>query len=217
MLYFAGLALLKTVFFLLMRLEVKGRENIPRQGAVIAVANHLSVVDPPLLVLVLGRKTAFMAKEELFSSRISAFLMRWLGAFPVSRGRINRDALKKAAEVLAGGQVMAIFPEGMRSQHARLKTAYAGTALVAIRSQAPLVPVGITGTEVIKGLSWIWHRPRVTVNIGKPFYLPAVDGKMGKEKTGELTNLIMRRIAGLLPRKYQGIYSPEGRYDSSGD
>jgi 1-acyl-sn-glycerol-3-phosphate acyltransferase len=198
-------------------LKVNGRENIPRRGAVIVVANHLSLVDPPLLFFCLGRRVAFMAKEELFYSRLSTCLMRHFNAFPVNRRRLNRQALKKADEVLAGGQALVIFPEGMRSRQAALKAAYTGAALVAIRSQALLLPVGITGTEVIKGLGWVWHRPRVVINAGLPFYLPEVDGKMEKEKLNEFTSQIMRHIAELLPREYQGIYSRAGKRDGTGD
>jgi 1-acyl-sn-glycerol-3-phosphate acyltransferase len=207
LLYFAGMILLRGVFFLLTRCQVHGRENVPRRGAIIVVSNHLSVIDPPLLVVVLGRKTAFMAKEELFVSRLSAFLVRRVGGFPVSKKRLNRDAMKKADEVLEKGRALAIFPEGMRSRQASLKSAYAGSALIALRNRVPLLPVGITGTEVIKGLGWLWRRPKVTVDIGIPFYLPQIDAKISKEKTLELTERVMRSIAELLPLKYQGIYA----------
>ena len=216
-LYSLEVGLGKTLFFLFTRLKVNGRENVPRRGAVIVVANHLSLADPPLLFFCLGRRVAFMAKEELFYSRLSAFLMRHYNAFPVNRRRLNRQALKKADEVLAGGQALVMFPEGMRSSQAALKAAYTGSALVAVRSQALLLPVGITGTEVIKGPGWIWHRPRVVINVGLPFYLPEIDGKMGKERLNEFTDLIMRHIAELLPHKYRGIYSQTKGRDGTGD
>jgi 1-acyl-sn-glycerol-3-phosphate acyltransferase len=216
-LYNLEVGLGKTLSFLFTRLKVNGRENVPHRGAVIVVSNHLSLADPPLLFFCLGRRVAFMAKEELFHSRLSAILVRHFGAFPVSRRRLNREALKKADEVLAGGQALVIFPEGMRSKKAALKSAYTGAALVAIRSQALLLPVGITGTEVLRGLGWLWRHPRVTVNIGHSFYLPEIDGKMEREKLNEFTDLIMRHIAELLPREYQGVYSRAGRHDGTGD
>jgi 1-acyl-sn-glycerol-3-phosphate acyltransferase len=75
-----------------------------------------------------------------------------------------------------------------------------------MRSGVPLIPVGIAGTEKIKGISWILRRPHITVNIGRPFYLPPLSGKLPKVELAEQTNFIMERIAELLPPKYRGVY-----------
>lgn len=214
-LYYVVLMVVRLVFFLLTRWEARGRENVPREGAVVVVSNHLSIVDPVLLVFCLGRKTAFIAKEELFYNRLSDFLLRWLGAFPVRKGRLNRDALRRANEILSSGQPLGIFPEGMRSKRAQLKSAYAGSALIAVRSQVSVLPVGISGSEVVRGLGWVWRRPRILVNIGRPFYLPQINGKMEREELNELTHTIMGHIAELLPPQYRGVYSRKGEPDGA--
>ena len=207
MLYCIGRIVLAILFPLLTCLRVRGRDNIPGQGALIVVANHLSSIDPPLVASVLGRRAAFMAKEELFRPRIAGCIMGGLGAFPTGKGQPDRVALRKAMQWLADGRALLIFPEGMRSKSRQLRPAFPGAALVAQRSGAPLVPIGISGTEMIYGLSWIWHRPRVTVNIGKPFTLPPISGKLTKAGLSRLTDVIMRHIAELVPPEYRGHYA----------
>lgn len=144
-----------------------------------------------------------MAKEELFRPRIAGCIMGGLGAFPTSKGQPDRVALRRAMQWLADGRALVIFPEGMRSKSRQLKPAFPGAALVAQRSGAPVVPIGISGTEKIYGLSWIWRRPRVTVNIGEPFTLPPISGKLTKAGLSRLTDVIMGHIAELVPPEYR--------------
>ncbi len=195
------------MLLLLVRCQIRGRDNVPSQGALIVVANHLNFVDPPLVGSILSRRAVFMAKEELFRSRIVGYIMGALGAFPVSKGHLDRRALRRAVQVLADGQALVIFPEGMRSRGRRLKPAFPGAALIALRSGAPIIPIGITGTEKMKGLSWLWQRPEITVNIGKAFTLPPINGKLTKAELAKLTDVIMVRIAELIPPKYRGHYA----------
>ena len=185
--------------------RVWGRENIPSQGPLLIVANHLNLSDPPLLGVSLSRKVIFMAKEQLFRSRFSSYFIRSFGAFPVHRGQLDREALRQAKQVLAEGQALVMFPEGARSYNNQLRPAFSGSALIAWRNSVPILPVGITGTEKIKGMTWILRRPQITVNIGRPFYLPSVSSKLTKVELAQLTNSIMAQIAELLPLGYRGI------------
>lgn len=197
----------KLLFLFLCQLTVKGKENIPDNGAVLVVANHLSVADPVLLGFVLGRKVEFLAKEELFRSRLSSYFVRGFGAFPVYKGRQNIDAMRWSRKVLEKGGALAMFPEGKRSKNASLETAYAGSALIALKNNVPILPVGISGTEKIKGWSWWFkHHPEVTASIGKPFYLPPDNCKPTRSQLNGCTELIMRSIAGQLPESYRGEY-----------
>jgi len=205
--YYIGRGLLIRLFKLLTRWQVKGRENVPKEGPVLVVANHLNLTDPPLLGVSLGRTVIFMAKEELFRSSLGAYFVSGLGSFPVHRGKLDRRALRSSQKVLADGLALAMFPEASRSRSARLKTAMPGSALIACRSGVPILPVGIIGTEQIKGMCWLFRRPRLTINIGKPFNLPPVEGKLTREKLVEYTDLIMQRIAELLPPQYRGVYA----------
>lgn len=148
-----------------------------------------------------------MAKEELFRSKLAGYFMSRLGAFPVSKGRLDRKALRRAMQVLADGMVLVIFPEGMRGQGRRLKAAFPGVALIASRGGVPIIPIGITGTEKLKGLAWLWRRPEITVNIGQPFSLPPAASKLTKAELLRRTDVIMGRIARLLPVEYRGHYA----------
>jgi len=148
-----------------------------------------------------------MAKEQLFRSRFSSYFIRSFGAFPVHRGQLDRKALRQAKQVLAEGQALVMFPEGARSYNNQLRPAFSGSALIAWRNSVPILPVGITGTEKIKGVAWLLRRPRITVNIGHPFYLPPAGSKLTKDELAERTNYIMARIAELLPQEYRGNYA----------
>lgn len=188
------------------RWQVIGKENVPKAGPLVVVANHFNLVDVPLLATSLGRKAAFLAKEELFRSKLLSFIMYSSGSFPVHRGRLDRKAIRKAQQVLAKGGVLAIFPEGRRSENAQLQPALSGAVLIALRSGVPILPVAISGTEKLTGVTSALRRPRVTINFGHPFYLPPINSKLTKEKRAELTNLVMQHIAELLPPEYRGNY-----------
>ena len=205
--YYVAKALVKGLLFLFTNYQVRGKENIPREGAIIVVANHLNLADPPILALSLGRKAVFMAKKELFRSKLSGYFVRSFGAFPVHRGQLDRQAIRQAHQVLDKGLALVVFPEGKRSRNAKLQPAFSGLALVALRNGAPIVPVGIAGTEKIKGVAWLVRRPKVTVNIGRPFSLPSVASKLTKVELAGVTDSIMTRIAELLPPEYRGHYT----------
>ena len=212
--YYVCKALLKLGVPLITRWQVNGRENIPGQGPLLVVSNHLHLADPPLVGLSLGRKARFMAKEELFHPRLVGYLIRGLGAFPVQRAQLDRKALRQAEKTLADGFVLVMFPESTRSQNAQLQSAFSGSALVAIRSSVPVLPVAISGTERMKETTWWLRRPRVTVNIGQPFRLASVNGKYTRAELAEHTDVIMEHIAELLPVEYRGNYNKTG--DTSG-
>ena len=209
--YYVGRAIVRMALVLLTRWRVKGRENVPSQGPLLVVANHLHLADPPLVAVSLGRKVIFMAKKELFYSKVIGYFIRGFGAFPVHRGQLDRKALREADQVFAGGLALVMFPEGMRSRSGRLRHAFPGSALIAAHSGVPVLPVGITGTEKIRGRAWILRRPQITVNIGHPFYLPPTSSKLTKVELAKLTNSIMGRIAELLPPEYCGDYAGEGK------
>jgi len=196
------------------RFEVKDKENLPREGAIIAVFNHLNLIDPPLhIISILPRDSIIMAKEELFfywPIPIFRFLMDVAEAYPVRRRGTpeeRRKAIKYAEDVLAKGLLFGIYPEGTRSKMGCLKEAYTGCALIAVKTSVPLIPVSIQGTEKLKGIGWL-TRPRVTITFGKPFTLPPIQGRPTEPKLRELTEFIMSKIAGVLPPRYRGRYEP---------
>ncbi len=194
--------------------QIKDKENLPKEGAIIAVFNHLNLIDPPLHIIgILPRDSIIMAKEELFfywPMPVFRFLMDVAEAYPVRRrgtAEERRKAVKYAENVLAKGLLFGIYPEGTRSKMGCLKEAYTGCALIAVETGAPLIPVSITGTEKLKGIGWL-SRPKVTISFGKPFTLPPIQGRPTEQKLKELTEFIMSKLAGALPPEYRGRYPP---------
>ena len=203
--YFIARFLVRVVLLLSTRWQVKGRENIPAKGPLLIVANHLNLADPPIVSVSIARETRFMAKEELFKAKFTGYFIGSFGAFPVRRSQADTKAVRQALRILADGLALVVFPEATRSPNAQLQPAFPGVALIALRSGALILPIGITGTEKMKGKTWPFRRPRVVVNIGKPFHLPP-NSKATKEDLTRLTTFIMEHIAEQLPVKYQGHY-----------
>lgn len=208
---------MKTLLILLTRWRVEGKENVPKKGSFIIVANHLNLIDPPLLGASVPRRINFMAKQELFRPSFGAHFVRAYGAFPVKRGELDREALRRALEVLKKGQVVGMFPEGKRSLDNQLQPIQPGTSFVAVRSSAPILPVGISGSEQIKGVGFILRRPRITVTIGRPFTLPPVEDKPLRSQLPQLSDLIAEHVAELLPPSYRSNHPSQQGNSRSGN
>ena len=149
-------------FTLMYKLRFEGKENIPEDTTVIYACNHRSNADPPLLGCVAKGKFAFMAKEELFHNKLFAWLIRSLGAFPVSRGKGDTAVIDTAVERLGSNRSLMIFPEGTRSKDGKVGKGHTGAALIAARAGKPIIPVGICYGEKLR------FRTPLTVKFGKP-------------------------------------------------
>jgi 1-acyl-sn-glycerol-3-phosphate acyltransferase len=207
LLYYIVHSVLRFLFLLLTSRRIEDHQNIPPQGAVIFVSNHIELVDSPLLWTSLGRRIYFMAKNELFDSKVIAFFMTRFGVFPVHKERADRQAISKAQQVLAEGKALLIYPEGMRSQSRKIKLAFHGAAFIASYSDVPIVPIGVSGTEQIRGIGWILRRPRINIKVGPAFSLPPLRGRRTKARLSKQTDVIMEYITDLLPTKYRGYYN----------
>ncbi|MCS7226302.1 MAG: 1-acyl-sn-glycerol-3-phosphate acyltransferase [Gloeomargarita sp. SKYB31] len=160
-------------FWWYLRGRVEGFEHVPRRGPFVAVCNHASDFDPPLVSCVLGRPVAYMAKEELFQVPVLGTLIRWYGAFPVRRGTSDRQAIQAALTALAQGWATGIFLSGTRTPDGRITEPKLGAALIAAKAQVPLLPVMLWGTHQIRPGGKGWPRPTpVTVRIAPPLPPP---------------------------------------------
>ncbi|MCD6599316.1 MAG: 1-acyl-sn-glycerol-3-phosphate acyltransferase [Dehalococcoidia bacterium] len=203
------LAIIKLLLKPLLSWKVEGRENVPLDGSLIVAANHVHLIDPILLQLSFPRWLNFMAKQELFRYPLVGFAIRWSQAFSIRRqGTIGdkRETIKQAGDILRGGLVLGMFPEGKRNRNGKLLPGKSGVAVIASRTGTPLLPVGIIGTEKLKGIQWLWKRPRIIINIGHPFYPPSIETRLSRRQARLLTDFIMSKIAALLPTDNRGVY-----------
>ncbi|MEF3355845.1 lysophospholipid acyltransferase family protein [Paenibacillus sp. GYB006] len=143
MIYSIGRFLLNVIYTVIFRLEASGRENIPREGGVVLCCNHISNFDPPTLGIKIHRKIRFMAKSELFEVPVFGPILKELGAFPVKRGGVSKDSIKTALNILRGGEVLGIFPQGSRHNDGGMGKK--GAASFALRSGAAVVPAAVIG------------------------------------------------------------------------
>jgi 1-acyl-sn-glycerol-3-phosphate acyltransferase len=185
--------------------RVEGDERIPRTGPFILVSNHCSNLDPEILGWAIGKRTNrlihFMAKAEMRSWPVLGWLASQSGVYFVRRGEGDRSAQRFSLEALAAGRPIALFPEGTRSRDGHLKAGKSGAAFLAMRSGAPLLPVGISGTHrLFPDRSRMPHPSRVVVRVGEPFTLEHVpEGRIDRGALEAGTELIMATIEALLP------------------
>ena len=206
--YGAWMLLARFCFSFFAKWEVEGKENIPPMGPLIVVSNHLSNADPPLIMASFSRPLRGLAKKGLFSNPFLGLFFKSIGAHPLDREGVDMAALRWMLRMLEQDEVALMFPEGTRSRDAALKRSMPGVGYVALRSQAPILPVAITGTERINNyLRIAFPFRRLTVKIGQPFTLPLVEGKLTRPLLQQYADIIMQRIASLLPPEYRGYYA----------
>ena len=203
--YWLGRTTARFCFTNLGRMEVTGRESVPPYGPLIVAANHLSYTDPPLLVASVPRALFFMSKAGMFTGTISRYAMQRFHVSPFDRSGLRVDAVREMLQMLAQDKAVVVFPEGHRSPDHTLKEGMLGIVYLALKSQAPILPVGLSGTEKIRG----WRMPvplcRLRANIGQPFTLPVIEGRPSREVMKSMLDMIMGRIAFLLPGEYRGV------------
>ncbi len=185
--------------------NVRGLERLPRRGPIILASNHINLADPPIITGLTPRRIVWMTKQELFDIPVFGLMYHMYGCLPVRRAEADLRALRQAQETLRRGLILGMFPEGTRSDGRGLGPGEPGTALIALRTGAPIVPVAIWGTEGIKLPRDFFRRTPVEVVYGEPFILPRPQ-RITKEAVEEGTAVIMRHIAELLPERYRGIY-----------
>jgi 1-acyl-sn-glycerol-3-phosphate acyltransferase len=188
-------ALSYPIMYGLFRLHVRGLENIPDGGAVLA-ANHISNFDPWPLGLPLWprRQLHFMGKAELFNPLLAPIL-RGAGAFPVRRGEHDLQAIEAAVQLCRDGKLVAMFPEGTRRQKGLRKKFTArprgGSARIALAAQVPLVPAAIKGTDRLLSL------PRLQIAYGQPIPLDDLTGLPPRDASETATQRLMTEIQAL--------------------
>ena len=197
---------LKLLKFLFLDATITGMENFPKQGPALVVINHLGDADAVLLGASLPYMIEAIGKIELNDHWFVGPLFRGYGIILIHRGKPDRKALRAALDGLAEGRCVLLAPEGRQSLIGGLEDGNEGAAFLAMKSGAPIVPIAMTGTEndnIFPNMKRL-KRTKVSLNVGKPFYLTEYPDR--QEMLREGTRQIMEKLASLLPEEYRGNY-----------
>ncbi len=196
MFYYAVRAILWLLIKIFWRMEIIGIENLPENGGLIIASNHVSYLDPAVIAASLNRKVYFITKKEVFKNTFIGFILKNLNAFPVDRENVDILAFKKAINILREEKILGIFPEGTRSSDGELQELKLGTIKIAMKTGAPILPVGIIGTHKIypRGIKFpILFKHKIIVKYGTPQYLNKLKSRDKVYQMEEL-NLLGEKI-----------------------
>ena len=174
MFYYVVKAICWLILKIFWRIEIIGIENLPESGGLIIASNHVSYLDPAVLVVSLNKKIYFLTKKEVFKNTFVSFILKNLNAFSVDRRNVDMLAFKKAINILREEKVLGIFPEGARSSNGKLQELKLGVIRIAMKTGVPILPVGIIGTYKIypRGIKFpILFKHKIIVKYGAPQYL----------------------------------------------
>jgi len=207
--------LLKIIKFLLKHItetKYEGLENLPVSGGIIVATNHMSRMDIPVLFAnpVRPEITALVA-DKYVNFPIIGWVSRVAGAVFIDRDRADFGAFRVAQQLIKDGIAMGIAPEGTRSNISQLIEGKSGTVLLALKTKAPIVPVGLTGTEDSFKRLLTFRKPHIVVRFGKPFSINEISRENREEALQKATDEVMCQIAVLLPEKYWGFYKDHPR------
>lgn len=197
--YWLAKTVVRTVFILFSRTRIVNERNVPSEGGLLLVCNHISHLDPPMVGSTCKRMVYFLAKRELFKGFIVGWFMRNSGQVPVHRGK-GKDAVEAAVNLLNKGKCICIFPEGTRSRTGEMMRPHTGIVVIASQVNVPIVPMLVEGTfEMMPPKAKfpkLWSKVRITY--GEPFYLTDEDKDLtSKEKMRETADMIMSKIKAL--------------------
>ena len=203
----------RALFRALYRVRLTGMENIPSRGPYVVIYNHVSIVDPPfILAFWPTHRIETVAAVEVFHRGKGQNIITWLyGALPIYRGKPDRSQLARLVAVLRSGWPLLLAPEGTRSHTPGMRQGWTGLAYVLDQvGEIPVVPVGVVGsTDAALQAALRGQRPRLEMRVGKPFTLPPLRVWPGPRKRARRlnTDLMMYRLAALLPPEYRGVYA----------
>lgn len=205
----------KIVFKGLGKVSRHGYERIPASGPYIITANHVSLLETPLLGAFWPHFPEIIGAAEVWDRPGQAFFAKTYHGIPVRRGEYDRGAIEAVLRVLKAGKILLIMPEGGRSHTPGMRRGKPGVAYIAERARVPIVPVGLVGTTMDflkKGLRG--QRPLIEIRVGEPFILSPIEGRGEARREARQRNadIVMAHIARQLPPEYRGVYEDYERY-----
>lgn len=200
MYYSIAYLILVPLFKVLFRYKIEGSENIPKEGAFILASNHASYLDPAMSALAAApREVNYMAKASLFRFPVFGTFLRMMNSFPVNRDIIDRAAIITTIRLLGEGKPVVMYPEGTRVKGDRLGEPLPGVAMLAVKTGAPIVPVGIIGTGDVLPVGAKFPRFRKLIaRVGEPIRIESLVATERKAKEAELTGKMMADIGKLV-------------------
>ena len=195
-----------SIFKLLYPLEIKGLENLPREGGIILAPNHSSYFDPIYFGLAVPRNIRWIAKKSFFDVWWLGWFFKITGCLPVNPEKSNIEAIKGALLILKQGETLGIFPEGSRSRDGKLMNGELGVALLALRSGAPILPAAIDGAFEAYPPDAKFPRPRqIKLRFGQPLIFDtAKKGRIDKKTLEAVTGKVMKSIEKLIDEFEEG-------------
>ena len=207
----------RLIFHLISDVNITGLENIPKNGSYIIAINHISIIEPPLVIAFWPKAPEAVGAKDIWERKGQASLARFYGGIQVHRGEYDRQLIKSMIQVIQSGHPLLIAPEGGRSHSPGMRPALPGVAYLVDKSEAPVLPVGIVGsTDDFLHKAIRLRRPVLEMRIGETITLPKIEGR-GEQRRESLkrnADMIMYKIAELLPSGYRGVYA-NGNFDLS--
>ncbi len=197
------------IFYILCRVKITGLENVPRQGAYLIAINHISLYEAPFILSFWPMAPEVVGAVDIWSKPGQSTLARLYGGIPLRRGEYDRKVLDIAISALQSGRPLLIAPEGGRSHTPGMRRALPGVAFLMDMAQVPVIPVGFVGTtDDMMDKALHARKPYIEMHIGRPIQLIPAEGKgeAKREARQQNADLVMYRIADLVPEEYRGVY-----------
>ena len=199
---------IRFILHILLKIDSSELVSVPEKGPLLAVANHINFLDAPVLITHLQpRPITGLVKKESWDNPVMAFLFNVWGGIPIDRAIADFAAFREAKKALSEGKILAVAPEGTRSNNGYLMQGKPGITILASQIDAPILPIAYYGHEDFRANIRKLKRTRMTIKVGKPFKINLHGGQKNKEVMQAATDAIMLEIADLLPEKYRGVYA----------
>jgi 1-acyl-sn-glycerol-3-phosphate acyltransferase len=190
------------------RVDSEQLQHVPEHGPLIIVANHINFIEVPLIYTHLQpRPVTGFAKAETWDNRLMGYLFDLWEAIPLKRGEPDLPALRTAIKALRDGQIIAVAPEGTRSEDGCLQRGHPGVVFLALQSQAPILPIAYHGGEQLGNNIRRLRRTDFHIEVGRPFTINTQGVQVTKQVRQHIADEIMYQLAAILPEAYRGLYS----------